>query len=146
MSQSKSVAVLLSLLAGALLAPAAVTQDQPADKPELFTVVQVDEEFRVVGKDEVEALKKQLAEEHKQAVADHKQRKAEAKKAKAKFTEPAPKPKKLKVVKAGLEQEKADALVKELEEKAKKGGGGGGGGGPKKEKKEKKPKAKDKQS
>ena len=109
---------LSALLAVVAAASISAQKKGAEDKPELYAVVQVDDSYRVIPKDEVDALKKQLKQEHKDAVAAHKAQKAEAKKNKEKFDAPAPKAKKLKVVKPSLEKEAADKLVEELKAKA----------------------------
>ena len=138
MTKSKIPAVtLLSLLALTVGSRALSAQDKgEADqKPAMCAVVQVGDELRIVPKDEVDALKKKLEAEHKEAVEAYKQAKAEAKKNKEKFTDPAPKPVKLKVVKASIEEDKAEALVEKMKaDMEKKGRKGGKGEKPKKDK------------
>lgn len=117
--------VLLGLLAAAASATSVAAQS--GDEPAKFAVVDVDGEIRVIGAAEVETLKAELKQEFKDATEAHKAAKKEAKANKEKFTEPAPKQKKLKVVKPSLDREEADKLANELrakgDEKAKKKGG-----------------------
>lgn len=121
MTQSKLVSVALMFLAGVLACGDAVAQkkEKPPKKakPVMVAVVQVDGEYQVIDKKAVPAFKKQLAAEHKDAVKAHKQAKSEAKKNKEKFDVPAPKAKKLKVVKAAIEQGKAAELIEQLKQK-----------------------------
>lgn len=121
MTKSKSVSVALMLLLSLSMAGEAVAQKKqkpvPKAKPVMCAVVQIDGEYDVVVKTEVAALKKKLAGEHKRALADHKAAKAAAKKNKEKFTDPQPKARKLKLIKASIEQSKAHALVTKLKEK-----------------------------
>lgn len=113
----KSTFAAVALLSQLALTAAVCAQDTPEAKP-VVAVVQVGDDYQIVEKDGVEALKKQLEAEHKQAVEAHKQAKAEAKKNKEKFTDPAPKPTKVKVVKAAIEQDKAEELVEKLKAEA----------------------------
>ncbi|MFT4512231.1 MAG: hypothetical protein ACI89X_000130 [Planctomycetota bacterium] len=95
----------------------AVAQKKTKAKPVMSAVVLVGGDYQIVGKDEVAKLKKKLTRDHKNALAAHKAAKADAKKNKEKFALPAPKAQKLKVVKASIEQSKAEALVAQLKEK-----------------------------
>jgi hypothetical protein len=128
---------LLSLLVAATAAPA-VAQKKSQDKPVLYAVVQVDQEYRIVTKAGVAELKKELKAEHKKAVAEHKEAAKEAKKNKEKFSTPAPKAKKMKVVKPSIDKEGAEKLIAELQAKADKKGEPKKDAKPKKAKKAKK--------
>lgn len=110
---------LLSLLVAASAAPAAA-QKKTKDKPALYAVVQVDQEYRIVTKAGVAQLKKELKAEHKQAVVEHKAAQKEARKNKEKFTTPAPKAKKVKVVKPSIDKAGAEKLIADLQAKAEK--------------------------
>ena len=95
------------------------------EKSESYTVVKVDQDYRVCTKSEAKDLKKNLDADYKKAVEDYNNRKSQAKKNKAKFTEAKPKKAKLKTVKAGLKsKEAAEEYVAKLREKdAKKAAG-----------------------
>lgn len=95
------------------------------EKKESYSVVKVDQDYRVCTKTEAKDLKKNLDADYKKAVDDYNNRKAQAKKNKAKFSEAKPKKAKLKTVKAGLKsKEAADEYVAKLREKdAKKAAG-----------------------
>jgi hypothetical protein len=117
------VGVLALLMAAAAASPAVAQKksgkkQESRDRPVLYAVVQVDQEFRIVTKSGVAQLKKDLKREHKEAVAAHKAAAKDAKKNKEKFDVPAPKAKKLKVVKPSIDKEGAEKLIAELEAKA----------------------------
>ncbi len=109
------------LLAVATLAQPAMAQE-PESKPIPHAVVQIDDEYRVVKADEVAGLKAELKQEHKDAVEAHKAEVKARKARKEKGTLPAPKAKKLKVVKASIDEAAANKLVEQLREKAQKKG------------------------
>lgn len=121
MKQSRLVPAALVLITALFTQADVIAQakEKPAGapKPVLCAVVQVDGDYQVVLKSELDALKKRLKQEHKQAVAAHKEAAKEAKKQKEKFQVPAPKASKVKVVKASIEQSKANAFVAELKAK-----------------------------
>ena len=122
MTNSKTLSTVLMALVALLLAAPGFAQkkDKPAPKakPVMVSVVQVDGDYRVVKKEELATLKKELKAEHKEALARHKQAAADARKNKEKFKEPAPKAKKLKVVKPSIDEAKADAFIEALKAKA----------------------------
>jgi hypothetical protein len=94
---------------------APVAQDgSQQDKP-VFVVAQVGTDFQVVAKSEVDNLKKQLAEKHKQAMAEYAKEKAAADAAHKKFERAAPKEATV-VVKPGEYPTKdaADAAMQKL--------------------------------
>jgi hypothetical protein len=121
MKQSRLVPAALVLITALFTQADVIAQakEKPASapKPVLCAVVQVDGDYQVVLKSELDALKKRLKQDHKQALAAHKEAAKEAKKKKEKFKVPAPKASKVKVVKASIEQSKANAFVAELKAK-----------------------------
>jgi len=105
----------MTLLAAAFAAAPCHAQEQ--DKPVMSAVVQVDGEYRVIPKETVDDLKAESAKKHKEAVAEHKKAAATAKKAKEKFTMPAPKASKMKIIKPSIEASLAEKFVAELRAK-----------------------------
>ncbi len=120
--KSSAVAALVALLTMAVEAPSLCAQGD--QKPVKYAVVEIGGVYEAIPADQVNDKKKALKAEHKRAVAEHKERKAAAKKAKEKFSDPAPKAEKLKVVKTGLDKETADKLIEELSAKEKPKGEG----------------------
>jgi hypothetical protein len=117
-SKIASVACMSLLAVAFAVAPChAQKKEVPKDKEASSAIVQVDGEYRVIPKDSVAALKEELAQKHKDAVAEHKKAADEAKKNKEKFTTPAPKAAKLKVIKPAIETAAAEKLVAELRAK-----------------------------
>ncbi len=121
-TKSSAVAALVALLTMAVEAPTLCAQGD--QKPVKYAVVEIGGVYDVIPADQVNDKKKALKAEHKRAVAEHKERKAAAKKAKEKFSDPAPKADKLKVVKTGLDKEKADKLIEEMSAKEQQKGKG----------------------
>ncbi|MFT4842334.1 MAG: hypothetical protein ACJAQZ_003856 [Planctomycetota bacterium] len=146
MKQSRLVPAALVLITALFTQADVIAQEKEkpagAPKPVLCAVVQVDGDYQVVLKSELDALKKRLKQDHKQALAAHKEAAKEAKKKKEKFQVPAPKASKVKVVKASIEQSKATAFVAEL--KAKDSQKAAGKDKPRTKKKPAKSKSKDK--
>ncbi|MFK7740096.1 MAG: hypothetical protein AB8H80_07200 [Planctomycetota bacterium] len=120
MSHSKTVAaVALFLLAASSLASSTTAQkrDKPQKaKPVMCAIVKIDAEYQIVNKAEVADLKKRLTLEHKTALASHKAAKKAAKKNKEKFTDKPPKAPVFKIVKASIEQIKAEAALEKIRE------------------------------
>lgn len=102
-----SVAAARGLLAGE--GPRPVPKDPPKGDPENkdgakdpFCVVQVNLDFEIVRKSELSSFRKKLAAEHKEALKDWEQAKKAARKAKEKFSQPKPRPAKVKVISSSL--------------------------------------------
>lgn len=95
--------------------PAPHAQDGTKQDKPVFVVVQVGTDFQVIAKSEVESLKKQVAEKHKQALAEFAKEKQAAEAAHKKFDRPAPKEATV-VVKPGEYPTKdaADAAMQKL--------------------------------
>lgn len=119
MTSSKFLSVLGSLFAMALAAAPCHSQEKEdaKDKPAMSAVVQVDGEYRIITKEALATLKDELKNQHKAALEEHKKAAAEAKKNKEKFTTPAPKASKMKVIKPSISATEAEKLVAELRAK-----------------------------
>jgi len=121
-SPNRRVACLLATLVAlgcALPAQAGKNKKkEPKPKPDLYAVVQVDAEIRVIKDAAIKSVKAEVDQKYKAALAEYQTAQKEAKQKKEKFEQPKPKKAKFKVLKGRLkDQAAAEAYVAKLREK-----------------------------
>jgi len=83
---------------------------------EVYAVVQVDDEYRAVGKSALEDLRKDLDEKYKKELADYTKEYKEAVKEKQKLDRPKPTKPKVKMIKSGFKGKgEAEAYIQRVE-------------------------------
>ena len=93
----------------------------PKEKPSIYIIVQLNEEYQVIRKDELKDFNKSQMEQHKSAEKAYAERKKEAKKTKEKFTDPKPVRPIIKTISGQYtSKEKADEQANKLREEAEK--------------------------
>ena len=81
-----------------------------------FSVVQIEEDYKIVTKSELEDLKKKAKADYKKEMDKYKGAAKAAQKEKQKFEDPKPVEQKIKVVKTGLKsKDEADAFLERLQ-------------------------------
>jgi hypothetical protein len=91
------------------------------EKPSIYIIVQVNEEYQVIRKDELKDFNKTQMEQHKNAEKAYAEAKKEAKKSKQKFDQPKPVRPIIKTISGQFtSKEKADEQANKLREEAEK--------------------------
>lgn len=94
---------------------------KPKEKPSIYIIVQLNEEYQVIRKDELKDFNKSQMEQHKSAEKAYAEAKKEAKKSKQKFDQPKPVRPIIKTISGQYtSKETADAKANELREEAEK--------------------------
>ena len=122
-----SIVMSLALIVGPVAAgPAGYRQDKPEkratkEKPSIYIIVQLNEEYQVIRKDELKNFNKSQMEQHKSAEKAYAEAKKEAKKTKQKFDQPKPVRPIIKTISGQYtSKEKADEQANKLREEAEK--------------------------
>jgi hypothetical protein len=93
----------------------------PKEKPSIYIIVQLNEEYQVIRKDELKNFNKSQMEQHKSAEKAYAEAKKEAKKSKQKFDQPKPVRPIIKTISGQYtSKEKADEQANKLREEAEK--------------------------